>query len=246
MNRKLCSALGTPMGSFPTPTEILRFKPDELSGKCRLGYRSKWIRAIADLIVEGGLDLDVIERGVVCGSVDERKDAERRLRDLPGVGPFAHANILQLFGRTDALPFDTETCRLWSEEHGATTDKKRRRSVMGDAEAYYRTHYTGHEWQAYWFDLWRNYETRRGGMEAPCWVIPSKQEEEAAFSFRVSKASMGSPRKKLRTGLRVSPISSGSEKCGRRRAARTTRVTLTKALEKVTNSGIEAGKNVQK
>ena len=121
---------------------------DDLAGRCRLGYRAKWIRAIADLIVGGALDLEV--------------------------GPFAHANILQLFGRTDALPFDTETCRLWAEEHGASTEKKRRRGIMREAEAYYRARYPRHEWQACWSDLWRNYNDRRGA-EGPRWTIPSQE-----------------------------------------------------------------------
>jgi len=81
------------------------------------------------------------------------------------------------------LPFDTETCRLWAEDHGAgrSTDRKNRDRVMKDAENYYRENFPGEEWRAYWFDLWRNYEARRG-CDSRRWTIPTDEVGEAAFS----------------------------------------------------------------
>ena len=112
MNRKLCANLGTPLGAFPTPAEVVGFTADELRSLCRLGYRSKWVLSIAEGIVDGSIDLPALERELTHGSAEERTAAEKRLGSLSGAGPFALANILQLYGRTDVLPFDTEIYRL--------------------------------------------------------------------------------------------------------------------------------------
>mmetsp|Transcript_23614 Transcript_23614/g.35713 ORF Transcript_23614/g.35713 Transcript_23614/m.35713 type:complete len:366 (+) Transcript_23614:237-1334(+) len=198
MNVRLCTNLETPLNSFPTPKEIVQFTADELQSMCRLGYRSPWIRSIAQSIVDGSIDFDALEQDLLHGNATDQAAAEQRLKSLPGVGPFAKANILQLCGRTNAMPFDTETCRLWIEEHGASPDKKHRPKVMKDAEEHYRTNFPGQEWRAYWFDLWRNYESRRG-VDSRRWTIPTGPHGEAAFS------NAGTSSRKKKKNSNISP-----------------------------------------
>ena len=160
MNRKLCSQLGTPQNSFPTPREISNFTAEQLRTKFRLGYRSKWILDIAQQILSdelsdtplSSLSLVSIERHLIEEFTDQKRDVRIRLASLPGICPFALASILQLCRNTSALPFDTDTCRLWAEN----TDKTKRDGAMKDVEEYYRKMFLGEKWRAYWIDLWRN------------------------------------------------------------------------------------------
>eukprot|EP01079_Euglenida_sp_SAG-EU17-18_P002967 gene2967-3539_t len=179
MNRKLCSAFSTPHGAFPTPRELALHEPEDLKQLCRLGYRASRVADIARRVADG-FDLEGLQGGLAGPPGKARAQAEAALLSLPGVGQFVLRNVQQLCGRTDVLPFDTETHRLWVEKRGASADKACRAAVLRDAELHYRTHYPGHEWQAYWFDLWRNYEARRG-LPAPRWPIPTARGGEAAF-----------------------------------------------------------------
>jgi 3-methyladenine DNA glycosylase/8-oxoguanine DNA glycosylase len=84
------------------------------------------------------------------------------LLDLPGIGPYAAGNIMQLLGRYSRLALDTESLR-----HA--------RSVLGmrgdDARLFKRLHkhyepFGEHRFRSYWFELWDDYERKRG----PAWT----------------------------------------------------------------------------
>ena len=47
-------------GAFPEPKDVVRFGADDLQRDCRLGYRAKSVRGLAEGIVDGSIDLDAI------------------------------------------------------------------------------------------------------------------------------------------------------------------------------------------
>ena len=80
------------------------------------------------------------------------------LLELPGVGPYAAANILQLLGRYSHLPLDTESVR-----HGRTVlgFKGAPARIMKRVHTHYEP-FGGHRFRSYWFELWDFYERKRG------------------------------------------------------------------------------------
>jgi 3-methyladenine DNA glycosylase/8-oxoguanine DNA glycosylase len=88
--------------AFPTPAEVAAHSPAELARLCRLGYRASALHRIAVLAVSGTVDLEALrDAGLPDGEV------EARLRALPGIGPYAAANVMNLLGRHDHLPVDS-------------------------------------------------------------------------------------------------------------------------------------------
>src|SRR5688572_6804371 len=82
-------------GAFPDQADVARFSAEELQEDCRLGYRAKSIRALADL------DLNAIENYL----------------DLPGIGPYGAAHLLAMDGRYDFIAVDTEFRRFVRERY---------------------------------------------------------------------------------------------------------------------------------
>jgi N-glycosylase/DNA lyase len=89
-------------GAFPGPADLAAADPEELQRVCRMGYRAKSLVSIAQAVESGAVDLEALKDTTV--SVD---DAEAALRSLPGIGPYAAANVLMLLGRYDHLPVDS-------------------------------------------------------------------------------------------------------------------------------------------
>jgi len=89
-------------GAFPSPAVIAAADPAELQRNCRLGYRAASMVAIARAVDSGTTDLEALKDPAI--GVEE---AEARLRALPGIGPYAAANVLMLLGRYDHLPVDS-------------------------------------------------------------------------------------------------------------------------------------------
>jgi 3-methyladenine DNA glycosylase/8-oxoguanine DNA glycosylase len=73
----------------------------------RAGYRGAYLRAIAASVAAGHLDLEALARAAPDELPDD--ELERRLRELPGVGPYAAAHIMMLMGRYSRLVFDSWT-----------------------------------------------------------------------------------------------------------------------------------------
>ncbi len=162
MNHRLCDVLGDRAekdwpAAFPVIDRVARAKPATLRARCRVGYRDARIVELAKLFraspAKGGLDQARLEDATTPD--DEVYDT---LLDLPGIGPYAAANIMQLLGRYARLPLDTESVR-----HG--------RTVLGmegtSAEITRRLHghyepFGEHRFRSYWFELWDYYEGRHG------------------------------------------------------------------------------------
>ena len=110
MNAALCARVGSqsPSGqfAFPTPEQLARKKPSWLRSRCRVGYRDQRLVDLAKLFHKGEIDATWLEDPAT--SDDE---VRRFLLDLPGIGPYAAHNIMQLMGRYGFLPLDTESVR---------------------------------------------------------------------------------------------------------------------------------------
>jgi 3-methyladenine DNA glycosylase/8-oxoguanine DNA glycosylase len=82
-------------GAFPTQADVARFSAEELQRDCRLGYRAKSIRALAE---------------VDLGAVGD-------YLDLPGIGPYGAAHLQAMDGIHDAIAVDTEFRRFVREKY---------------------------------------------------------------------------------------------------------------------------------
>jgi 3-methyladenine DNA glycosylase/8-oxoguanine DNA glycosylase len=163
MNRRLCALLGpaSPSGgrAFPSAAALAQTRPQTLRARCGVGYRDQRIVQLARLFVEGAIDPAFFE------NPDLPDDLLReRLLELPGIGPYAANNILQLLGRYAHIPFDTESLR-----HARTVlgMKGADRALLKRLARHYAP-FGPHKFRAYWFELWSFYEAKRG--PADRWV----------------------------------------------------------------------------
>lgn len=182
MNRRLCEVLGekavpdgtTDFFAFPTPRKIARTRVNTLRARCSVGYRDSRIVELARLFVagrKGGIDTEWFEDPVTSDDA-----IHAALLELPGIGPYAAANIMQLLGRYARLPLDTESLR-----HGRTilgykgTDAQ----VMKALHAHYAP-FGDQAFRSYWFEMWDFYESQRG----PAWTW---DRETTGKTFTASK-----------------------------------------------------------
>ncbi len=124
-------------GAFPTQQDVARFTAAELQADCRLGYRAKTIRELAEVGLAGIADPSV--------STDEQF---RRYKALPGIGPYGAAHLLAMEGRHDFIAVDTEFRRFVRETyHGGRKVKD---------ETMVRRYAKWGRWKylAYWSELW--------------------------------------------------------------------------------------------
>lgn len=155
MNRRLCEVVGVG-GAFPTPARLARTRPGTLRARCRVGYRDRRLIELSRLFVSGAVEPAWFEDPATPDD-----ELERALLDLPGVGPYAAANIMQLLGRYHRLPLDTESVR-----HGKTIlgFKGSSASVMKRVASHFAP-MGAQAFRSYWFEMWRFYEAKRG----PSW-----------------------------------------------------------------------------
>jgi 3-methyladenine DNA glycosylase/8-oxoguanine DNA glycosylase len=156
MNRRLCQVLGK-AASFPTPQKIARTRLATLRARCRVGYRDARIVELADLFASREIDPEWFEDPATPDDA-----IHDRLLELPGIGPYAAANIMQLLGRYHRLPLDTESVR-----HGKTVLRLRGSSkqIMKRLHRHYAP-FGDHAFRSYWFELWQFYESKQG----PSWT----------------------------------------------------------------------------
>ncbi len=157
MNRRLCEVFGrrSPSGgfAFPTAAKLARAKPATLRARCRVGYRDARIVELARLFHRGHIDAAWLEHP---DTPDE--DVFVFLKSLPGIGPYAAANIMQLLGRFSRLPLDTESLRHARAVLGMDgTDAQLMKRLTAHYEPFGR-----HKFRSYWFELWDFYESKKG------------------------------------------------------------------------------------
>jgi 3-methyladenine DNA glycosylase/8-oxoguanine DNA glycosylase len=105
----LVDHLGVPARSgkrtFPTAAAMAEAGEDFYRDVARAGYRSAYLRTLADDVASGALDLEELNDPAL--PVD---DVEARLLALPGVGPYAAAHVmLTSLGRYSRLVLDSWT-----------------------------------------------------------------------------------------------------------------------------------------
>lgn len=157
MNRRLCEVLGDKSASgaraFPTPAKLARVKPETLRARCRVGYRDTRMIELARLFRTGAID----EAWLADPATDDDA-AFVFLKGLPGIGPYAAGNIMQLLGRYSRLALDTESLRHARTVLGMEgTDADLMKRLAAHYEPFGR-----HRFRSYWFELWDFYESKRG------------------------------------------------------------------------------------
>jgi 3-methyladenine DNA glycosylase/8-oxoguanine DNA glycosylase len=121
-------------GAFPEPADIRRFTADELQQDCRLGYRAKSIRELADAEVG------------TCHATTEA--CFREYQKLPGIGPYGAAHLLAMDGRHDFIAVDSEFRRfVRTRYHGG-------RKVADKTLLRHYAKWGRWKYLAYWSELW--------------------------------------------------------------------------------------------
>lgn len=101
-------------GAFPD-AEMLAKTPDRwFVNRARMGYRGPYVRTIAKSVARAELDLGTLSPET--GRRDD--DVAEALRELPGVGPYAAAHIMQLLGYHRRLILDSWTRPKFRELSG--------------------------------------------------------------------------------------------------------------------------------
>jgi 3-methyladenine DNA glycosylase/8-oxoguanine DNA glycosylase len=158
MNRRICEVLGggkvrDGVHPFPEAAKVAGTRTQTLRARCRVGYRDARIVELARLFRTGAVKLAWFEDPTTPDD-----EAYAALLELPGIGPYAAANIMQLLGRYGWLPLDTESVR-----HGKTvlgyegTSAEVMKRVRGHYEPF-----KAHAFRSYWFELWAFYESKHG------------------------------------------------------------------------------------
>ncbi len=185
MNRRLCETLGarTPSGAhcFPTPEAVASVRPAFLRGRCGVGYRDARIVEIARLFAGGAVGEKTLEDARLS---DE--EVHERLLALPGIGPYAAANVMQLLGRYARLPLDSESVRHGRTVLGFTGSTKR---VMKRVAEHFAP-FGEHRFRSYWFEL-REYYQRKAG-PAHTWD-PDKTEKTFTAASLKAKPKAAQP-----------------------------------------------------
>lgn len=169
MNRRLCEVLGeavemngTRHHAFPSASRLARTRPQTLRARCRVGYRDQRIIELARLFTPRGRRPAELEAEWFEDRSNSDEAVFERLIDLPGIGPYAAANIMQLLGRYSRLPLDTESVR-----HGRAIlgYKGSSAQIMKQVHRHYAP-FGPHAFRSYWFELWEFYERKHG----PAWT----------------------------------------------------------------------------
>ena len=195
MNRRLCEVVGkhSPSGlrTFPTPAALARTRPETLRSRCRVGYRDLRIIELSRMFARRDPEVRIIEDP---STPDEL--LHETLLSLPGVGPYAAANIMQLLGRYSRLPLDTESVRHGRSVLGYTGSSKQ---VMRRVHEHFAP-FASHAFRSYWFEMWIHYEKLQG--PAHTWdrdttgtMFTASQLKKLAEAARAAGATSEKPRK---------------------------------------------------
>ena len=132
-------------GAFPEPRTLAETPDAWYRDVARMGYRGPYVKTIAMEVTGGTLDLE--------GMLSERRsddDVEAALLNLPGIGPYAAAHVMQLLGRHHRLVLDS-----WTRPTYLRLAKKKRAADPAIERAFRRYgHYAG---LAFWLYLTRDW-----------------------------------------------------------------------------------------
>lgn len=161
MNTLLCHHYGSRVSTnsadtraaFPRAETLAKLRPANLRGRCRVGYRDARLVELSRMFAKGQIDPAWFENPATSD-----QDVREALIELPGIGPYAAANIMQLLGRYAHLPLDSESVR-----HGRVVlgFKGTDRAIMKRIDKHFAP-FGEHRFRSYWFELWAFYEAKRG------------------------------------------------------------------------------------
>lgn len=157
MNRRLCEVVGE-SGAFPHAGRIARTRTQTLRARCRTGYRDARIVELGRLFAPRGRRAPECDPAWFEDPATPDEAVRAALLDLPGIGPYAASNIMQLLGRYAHLPLDTESVRHGRMILGFEGSD---RQVMKRIDEHFAP-FGEHRFRSYWFELWRFYEAKRG------------------------------------------------------------------------------------
>jgi 3-methyladenine DNA glycosylase/8-oxoguanine DNA glycosylase len=118
-------------GAFPE-SEVLAGAPDAwYRDAARMGYRGAYVKAIARDVARRTLDLEALRDREILDA-----DVERKLLELPGIGPYGAAHVMQLLGRHRRLVLDSWTrpkyLRLTGKKRAADSTIRRAFARYGE------------------------------------------------------------------------------------------------------------------
>ena len=137
--------------AFPTPEAMAAAGEEFYAGVARAGYRGAYLREIARRVAASELDLEEL----LAANRDELPDdeVERRLVELPGIGPYAAAHIMSLLGRHSRLVLDS-----WTRPRYARLMGKPKGRLIADRTIIRRfRRYHEHAGLAFWLMLTRDW-----------------------------------------------------------------------------------------
>ncbi|HTZ54917.1 MAG TPA: hypothetical protein VMB20_07610 [Candidatus Acidoferrum sp.] len=105
-------------GAFPDAALLAKTPERWFADVARMGYRGPYVRAIARDVHAGRLDLEALLPNTEAEEEAKEATVEEALRDLPGVGPYAAAHIMQLLGFHHQLVLDSATRPRYLEISG--------------------------------------------------------------------------------------------------------------------------------
>lgn len=148
-----CSADGL---SWPTPHDIMRCGAAYLAQKCNVGYRAERLVRLAQAFINDGLEhkLTAMSNDVTVTTHTLYKE----VLALYGFGAFAANNVVQLLGRYDVVPSDSETARHIKQVNGMLKTTK---LDMKQVDKLYEQRYARfapYQYLVYWSELWCGYE----------------------------------------------------------------------------------------
>lgn len=171
MNRRLCEVINP---AFPRPAQLARRRAATLRARCRVGYRDQRMIDLAKLFVRGEVHADWFE-----DPANDDDTVFKALTDLPGIGPYAAANIMQLIGRYSRLAIDTETYRHAKASLAMTgTDRQLHKQITAHYEPF-----AHQKFRSYWFELLLDYEAKNG----PAWMWSPRMPQSSFTAAQMSK-----------------------------------------------------------
>ena len=124
---KMVTALVTNLGpaapggrhAFPTPEAMAEQEEGFYTDVVRAGYRGPYLRTIATYVADQSLDLEALLDPELPDA-----EVEARLLALPGVGPYATAQMLMLLGRYSRLILDSWSRPKYAKLRGRKASDK--------------------------------------------------------------------------------------------------------------------------
>jgi N-glycosylase/DNA lyase len=139
--------------TFPTAKKIHGATAAEI-GACGLGYRVKAVKAVAESIVSGGLDLNALRKA-------EYEDSKRELLRVYGIGnKIADCVMLFSLDKLEAFPIDVWIARSLAKHYKFLSDSKfcekpspRQYDALSDVMRAYFGEYAGYAQQYLYYHM---------------------------------------------------------------------------------------------